>query len=104
MSISAACMGLDLRDLIFRIERTFGVRIHREEFQRLIKNHEMPDIQVEDLYEFILARAPLSGLIDIDRDAEALWAMYQRDVSDALGVEISEVAKGRRLIRDLRAE
>ena len=76
-SVSAACMGLDLRDLIFRIERTFGVRILREELQRLIKNHEMPDIQVEDLYDFILARAPQSGLFDIYLDAEILWAMYQ---------------------------
>ena len=37
-------------------------------------------------------------------DSEVVWLMYQRKISDALGVELDEVTKDKGLIHELGAE
>jgi hypothetical protein len=96
-------MGIDLLDLAFRLERLFGVRVSREQLLKLVMRNDPPDIMVSDLYEFIRGEAPHSGVLDLELDADSLWRIYQRAISDALGVDLEEIRKDKGLIRDLGA-
>jgi hypothetical protein len=96
-------MGIDLLDLAFRIERQLGVKVSRDQLSKLAMRNEPPDIRVGDLFDFIRGEVPLSGVLDLELDADALWPIYQRAVSDALGVDLEEVTKDKGLIRDLGA-
>jgi hypothetical protein len=61
-------------------------------------------IVVGDLLDFIRAEIPKLGVFDLDVDAEALWPMLQREISDGLGVELEAVTKNKGFIHDLGAE
>jgi hypothetical protein len=98
-----SCMGLDLLDLMYRLERSFQVKLRRDAFFGLLGKCEPPDIKAGELYEFVRALMPGDGVVDPDMDAGVLWAMFQRDVSDALGVDTSAVTKDSWLIRELSA-
>ncbi len=65
-----------------------------------VKN-EPPDIMVGELFDFIRGTIPQTGVLDLDLDADALWPVYQRAMSDALSVEAEVVSKEKWLIRDL---
>ncbi len=96
-------MGVDLLDIVFRLERTFLIRIRRDEFLQLLERGQPADIRVGRLYDYVHAKAVHAGVLDEDLDADIIWAMFRRALSDSLGVEPDEVSKDRRLIHDLGA-
>ncbi len=84
-------MGIDLLDLAFRLERQFAVRVSPEQFSKLAMRNDPPDIRVGDLFDLLRGEAPQFGVLDLELDADTLWPIYQRAVSDALGVDLEEV-------------
>lgn len=94
-------MGLDLLDLVFRLERRFGTKIRRAQLDELIGANDPPDILVGALFDLVRQTAKPGGLFDEEMDAESLWPMFQREVSDSLGVDEEEVTKEKWLIREL---
>jgi hypothetical protein len=84
---------IDLLDLISRLERRFGVKISRDKLATMVTSDDSPDIRVADLFDFIRGEVSQSGILDSDLDADALWPLFQRAISDALGVEPEEVTK-----------
>jgi hypothetical protein len=85
--------AIDLLDLVSRLERCFSVRISREELSTIVTSNEPRDITVADLFDFIRGKVLQSRVLDSDLDANALWPIFQRAISDALGVEPEEVTK-----------
>jgi hypothetical protein len=85
--------AIDLLDLAFRLEWCFGVRISRDELSTMVTSNDPPDIRLADLFDFIRGEVPRSRVLDSDLDADALWPMFQRAISDALGVEREGVTK-----------
>jgi hypothetical protein len=84
---------VDLLDLVSRLEQCFGVRISRDELSTMVKRNDPPDIRAADLFDFIRGKVLQSRVLDSDLDADALWPIFQRAISDALGVEPEEVTK-----------
>jgi hypothetical protein len=97
-------MGLDLIDIIFRLERQFGVKVSRDQWFKMTFLNEPPDIKVGQLFDFIRAQVPRSGVLDLDVDANILWPLYQQQLAEALDVELSDITKDKGLIHDLGAE
>jgi len=98
-------MGLELLDLIWSLERRFGVKLWRDQISiNLFRKHDPPDLKVGDLFELILAQAPQAGVLDVELDAEDFWPMFRREVSEALGIDEEEVTKETYLYRDLGAD
>jgi hypothetical protein len=97
-------MGLDLLDLTFRLEQHFGVRLGMDQLRKMLFKHEPPDIRAGELFDFVRGQVPHAGVLDLDVDSDLLWPLFQRDVADALGVELWEVTKDKWLVQDLGAE
>lgn len=107
-------MGLDLLDIVFRLERSFGIKIPRGDFDKLLSPEEPRDIRIGDLFNYVHRRvrsADVSDrdlydrdLDDLEPDRDVLWSLFQEAISDALGIEPEEVAEDRGLFRDLGAE
>jgi hypothetical protein len=91
-------MGIDLLDLAFRLERQLGVRVSPDQFSNLAIRNDPPDIRVGDLFDLLCGGVPESGVLDLELDADTLWPIYQRAISDALGVDPDEVTKDKGLI------
>jgi hypothetical protein len=96
-------MGIDLLLVAFQLERRFGVRVSPDRLSKMATRNDPPDIRVGELFDFIRGEVPQFGVLDLDLDADALWPIYQRAISDALGVEAEDVKKERGLIHDLGA-
>lgn len=96
-------MGLDLLDLVFRLERTFGLKIQRKDLERLARQNDPPDLLVGQLFDLVRGQTPRGGVLDHEVDAEAFWPLFQQQVVDALGIDPDEVTKDKRLFRDLGA-
>ncbi len=97
-------MSIDFIDILWRIERHFGVKVEHEEWTKLVMKNDPPDVLVGDLFEFVRIRAFRAGVLDEELDGEAiLWAQFQQLVSDSLGVDLDEVIKDRGFIHDLGA-
>jgi hypothetical protein len=96
-------MGIDLLDLAFRLERQFGVKVSRDQFLTLAMRNDPPDIKVGDLFDFLRDEVPRFGVLDLQLDADILWPVYQRAISDALGVDLEEVTKDKGFVHDLGA-
>ena len=96
-------MGIDLLDLAFRLERQFGVRVSPDQFSKLAMRNDPPDIRVGDLFDLLRGEVPRFGILDLELDAHSLWPIYQRAISDALGVDLDEVTNDKGLIHDLGA-
>jgi hypothetical protein len=96
-------MGIELIDLAFRIDRRFGVRVSRDQLSKLAMRNDPPDIIIGDLFDFICGEVPQSGVLDLELDADALWPIFRRAISDALGIDLEEITKEKGLIRDLGA-
>jgi hypothetical protein len=96
-------MGVDILDLVFRLERSFHVRISREQFFRMLDTNEPPDIKVGELFDFMCRKASLAGIIDDELDAEAAWLIFQQALSDSLGVDSCDVTKDKWLLQELAA-
>jgi hypothetical protein len=96
-------MGIDLLDVAFRLERRFGVWISRDQLSKMVMRNDPPDIRVGELFDFIRGEAPQVGVFDVELDADAFWPLFQREISDALGVDLHEVTKEKGFIHDLGA-
>jgi hypothetical protein len=96
-------MGIDLLDVAFRLERRFGVKVSGEQLTKLAMRNEPPDIKVGDLFDLIRAKVPQAGVFDLDIDADLLWLLFQRELSDALGVDLCELTKDKGFVHDLGA-
>jgi hypothetical protein len=83
--------------------RRFGVKISRDQFSKMVMRNDPPDIMVGDLFDFIRGEIPRVGVLDLDLDADALWPMFQREISNGFGVDIEAVTKDKGLIHDLGA-
>jgi hypothetical protein len=94
---------VDLLDLVSRLERCFSVRISREELSTIVTSNDPRDITFADLFDFIRGKVLQSRVLDSDLDANALWPIFQRAISDALGVGPEEVTKEKGL-NDLGAK
>jgi hypothetical protein len=79
------------------------VTVSREQLSKLVMRNDPPDIRVGDLFDFIRGEVQRSGVLDLDLDADALWPIYQRAISDSLGIDLEEVTKDKGLIHDLGA-
>jgi len=97
-------MGLDLIDIIFRLERQFGVKVSRDQWFKMAFLNDPPDVKVGQLFDFIRAQVPQSGVLDLDVDANILWPLYRQQLAEALGAELSDITKDKGLIHDLGAE
>jgi hypothetical protein len=60
--------------------------------------------RVGELFDFVRAQAPQSGVLDHELDGDALWPIYHRTISDVLDVEREVITKEKGLICDLGAE
>jgi hypothetical protein len=77
-------MGLDLLDVAFRVEKTFGVPLASSDFEQLVRDR---DIVVSDLYELILRRVHARDTVRNDvRLNFALWEELQQQLGEATGV------------------
>jgi hypothetical protein len=97
-------MGLDLMDVSFRIERRLGVRVTREDWQKLWETHEPPEVFVGELFDLVRGRGAAASVLDREVDGDFLWPMFQKALSDGLGVDLDEVTKDKGLFRDLGAD
>lgn len=79
------------------------MRVGRDQLSKLVMRNDPPDIRVGDLFDFIRGEVPQSGVMDLELDADALWPIYQREISDALGIVLEEITKDKGLVRDLGA-
>jgi hypothetical protein len=52
-------MGLDILDLVFRLEKYFGIRISRADFFDMLERNEPPDSTIGDLFDRMLGCAHL---------------------------------------------
>jgi hypothetical protein len=92
MFVAAVCEwqfaydSIDLFDLKFRLERRFRIRITIASLSTMASRNDPPDIRVGDLFDLVRTAVPQSGVLDSDLDADALWPMFQREISDAMGV------------------
>jgi hypothetical protein len=96
-------MGIDLLDVAFRLERRFRVKICRDQLTKSVMKNDPPDIRVGDLFDFIRSEISRVGVLDLELDADDLRPMFQREISDGLGVNADEVTKDKGLIHDLGA-
>ena len=94
-------MGVDLLDVVFRLERTFHIEISRSEFIALFDGNGPSDISAGSLFELVRSKAIRTDAFDEDLDAEILWLMFRRALSDSLGVDSEDITKDRWLIREL---
>src|SRR4051812_7196400 len=96
-------MGLELLDLVYRLERKFGVKVKPDQLSKMAMSNDPPDIRVGDLFDFIRSELSHSGVLDLDLDADALWPIYQCAISDSYGTNLEDVTKEKWLFHDLEA-
>lgn len=96
-------MGLDILDMVFRLERCFGIKISRNDLDKMFRNNDPPDVAIGELFDFVSNRADRGGVIDSEMDADPTWTMFQHAIPGSLGIDPEEISKGRWLIRDLGA-
>ena len=94
-------MSLELFDLILRFERVFGVKIRREQITKMVYRNDPPDITVGEMFDLVSKKAFLAGSFDEEMDKGVIWPIFQKEVSDALGVEPHEVTKEKWLAHEL---
>lgn len=92
-------MGLDILDLVFRLECAFGINLNRGDVDALFDQHRPPDLRLGDLFEHARRRAVRSGTTLLD--GEGYWPKFQQVVSDSTGVDHAAVMKDTWLTRDL---
>jgi hypothetical protein len=97
-------MGLDLIEILILLERQFGVTVSRDEWAKMAMLNEPPDVKVGQLFNFIRAQVPQSGVLDHDLDDKILWPLYQQQLAQVLRVELSDITKDKGLIYELGAE
>ncbi len=96
-------MGIDILDVIYRLERRFGIVMRREDWIELMRKNGIADIPVGDLFALIKDRIRSSNAMDDEIDADWTWPAFQIEISHALGVEPDEVQPDRWIVGDLGA-
>jgi acyl carrier protein len=51
-------MGMDLLDMVFRLEKAFDIKIRTAAFTALISNRQPPDMTAGELADFVLRTLP----------------------------------------------
>jgi acyl carrier protein len=88
-------MGLDLLDITFRIEKTFGFSFSRDELAAIVRDH---DIRVGDLYGEILKKLHLRDIGRHDfRMNLGLWLVIQNVVHSVTRTPLNGVELQTRL-------
>jgi hypothetical protein len=78
MDLEGSHMGLDVFDLVHRIEKRFGIRISNSDFEALAQNG---DVIVGDIYDLLLAKMQLR---DVGRYDFALNLQFWREMQQVL--------------------
>jgi acyl carrier protein len=52
-------VGVDMLDVVFRLERTFGIKILPGDLERYAERRTPPDLQVRDLVALVRAKRPV---------------------------------------------
>ncbi len=94
-------MGMELLDLMFRLERRFGVKLSREQLGKLFHKSDPIDLKAGDLYEYLLGHVGHAGVLDVNVDGDDLWLIFRREISNATGVDEEEITKDTFLLADL---
>lgn len=82
-------MGLDLLDVVFRVEERFGVPVADDDFQRIVRDG---DIVVGDFYALILRRVHARDTVRQDVHLNfALWEDLREQLGAAAGVPAGEI-------------
>lgn len=83
-------MGIDFYDLIFRLEKRFGIELERvsdSRWKEIFLTRNPPDITAGELYEVVIQKIQEQG-----REMPANgWAMFCFEVSRCLGVHESDI-------------
>ena len=85
-------MGMDVLDIVFRLEKAFGIKVARGELERHILPRNPPDFRVTDLLSLIRAKWPAYTIRD------GVLALV-----DTLGVDAARVHDDASISRDLGA-
>jgi len=59
-------MGIDLLDIMFRIEKRFQVQVHPEDWMSMVRDPQSFDVTVGDLFKFIQSRRRLCRECEYD--------------------------------------
>ncbi len=114
-------MGIDLLDMMFRIESKFGTTVTQDELTTMVKDPRHPDIMVGDILDFILAhpscrechydlrgharsgRCPECGaeFCYNDEYAERAWEELREIISTVGRLKKERIHRQSRLLRDL---
>jgi acyl carrier protein len=82
-------MGLDLLDVAFRVEKTFGISLAASDFEQLARER---DVVVGDLYELILRKIRAHDTVRTDvRLNFAVWEELRQKIGYAAGVAVDDV-------------
>ena len=82
-------MGMDLLDVAFRVEKTFGISLAASDFEQLAREH---DVVVGDLYELILRKIRAHDTVRTDvRLNFAVWEELRQKIGCAAGVAVDDV-------------
>jgi len=104
-------MGLDLLDLSYHLERSFGVRLTTDDWTALwmAETGGERDFTMAQVYDLILERlereAPAQReALQVTWDRESVWAEVSKTFAECLGVDLEEVTPDARLVGDLGME
>jgi acyl carrier protein len=85
-------MGLDLVELVYRVEEEFDIQMSDEDAALITTTGQLID--------YLMARPELAGLRTRDTVAEEVWQI----VEDELGVDRKNFNEDSRLIEDMGAD
>jgi acyl carrier protein len=57
-------MGFDLLDILFRLEKSFGIRIPKGELEKFARRNDPPDLRVQDLVDMVRSKWPQPAVRD----------------------------------------
>jgi hypothetical protein len=49
-------MGLDLLDIVFRLEKAFSIKINREDFDQMLAGRSLKNLTAGEIYDYIASR------------------------------------------------
>jgi hypothetical protein len=90
-------MGIDVLDIMFRIEKRFGIRIVGADWTDLVGKRSPPDITAGELW-FLVAAKLHEAHLPVPRSC---WNAVRVILSQALRVPPREIKKESWLIREL---